>query len=126
MTVADLAVAAGIEQGRLEALEGGQHDPHLDMLRALADGFGVDFATLVGRVEYPDAHTMIVAFGVRLREVRTAHSLSQEDLGRRTGLHSTAIGRIERGGREPRLTTILRLAWGLGVQPGALVDDLIV
>jgi transcriptional regulator with XRE-family HTH domain len=31
---------------------------------------------------------------------------------------------MERGAREPRLTTILRLADGLGVQPGELLDDL--
>lgn len=39
-------------------------------------------------------------------------------------MHPTAIGRIERGGREPRLTTILRLAHGLGVEPGELVNSL--
>jgi transcriptional regulator with XRE-family HTH domain len=31
---------------------------------------------------------------------------------------------MERGAREPRLTTILRLAGGLGVEPGELLDDL--
>jgi transcriptional regulator with XRE-family HTH domain len=36
----------------------------------------------------------------------------------------TAIGRMERGAREPRLTTILRLADGLNVEPGELVNDL--
>ena len=63
-----------------------------------------------------------ITFGQRLREVRTEHGLSQEDVGRRTGLHATAIGRLERGAREPRLKTILRLADGLGVPPGALLD----
>jgi transcriptional regulator with XRE-family HTH domain len=37
-------------------------------------------------------------------------------------VHPTAIGRIERGGREPRLTTILRLASALDVEPGVLLD----
>ncbi len=63
-----------------------------------------------------------ITFEQRLREVRTEHGLSQEDVGRRTGLHATAIGRLERGAREPRLKTILRLADGLGVPPGALLD----
>jgi transcriptional regulator with XRE-family HTH domain len=31
---------------------------------------------------------------------------------------------MERGGREPRLATILRLANALGVQPGTLLDEL--
>jgi transcriptional regulator with XRE-family HTH domain len=45
-------------------------------------------------------------------------------LAHSSGIHSTSIGRIERGGREPRLTTILKLADGLGVEPGELVNRL--
>ncbi|HEV7943831.1 MAG TPA: helix-turn-helix transcriptional regulator [Solirubrobacteraceae bacterium] len=61
-------------------------------------------------------------FGQRLRELRTTLGISQDDLSRRTGIHSTAIGRLERGKREPRLRTILRVAKGLGIRPGALLD----
>ena len=64
------------------------------------------------------------AFGVRLRELRARQNLSQDALAREADIHSTAIGRMERGAREPRLTTILRLAHGLGVEPGELVSDL--
>ncbi|HEV3321846.1 MAG TPA: helix-turn-helix transcriptional regulator [Solirubrobacteraceae bacterium] len=64
------------------------------------------------------------AFGQRLREVRTEKGLSQEALGHRTGLHATAIGRLERGRREPRLMSILNLARGLKVPPGELLDTL--
>ncbi len=71
-----------------------------------------------------DTHAIVLAFARRLRETRTAYGLSQEQLARRTGLHTTAIGRYERGAREPRLRTILRLADGLGVPPGALLDTI--
>jgi transcriptional regulator with XRE-family HTH domain len=64
------------------------------------------------------------AFGDRLREVRARKDLSQDDLARETDVHPTAIGRLERGLREPRLTTILRVARGLDVKPGELLDDL--
>ncbi|HSS50797.1 MAG TPA: helix-turn-helix transcriptional regulator [Thermoanaerobaculia bacterium] len=64
------------------------------------------------------------AFGKRLRELRNRQDLSQDALADATDVHTTAIGRMERGGREPRLTTILRLANGLNVQPGELVDGL--
>jgi transcriptional regulator with XRE-family HTH domain len=64
------------------------------------------------------------AFGRRLRELRVEHDLSQDDLARNTNVHPTAIGRFERGAREPRLTTILRLARGLDVRPGELLDEL--
>lgn len=64
------------------------------------------------------------AFGQRLRDLRAQQGLSQDDLSRNTDVHPTAIGRFERGAREPRLTTILRLARGLDVTPGELVDQL--
>lgn len=63
------------------------------------------------------------AFGKRLRELRERQKLSQDALADATDIHPTAIGRMERGAREPRLTTILRLADGLDVQPGELVND---
>lgn len=69
-----------------------------------------------------DPHAASVAFGRRLREVRVGVGLSQDTLAERARVHPTAIGRIERGGREPRLTTILRLACALDVQPGMLLD----
>jgi len=71
-----------------------------------------------------DPEAASVAFGKRLRELRAEHGVSQDDLSRRTDVHPTAIGRLERGSREPRLSTILRLARGLDVEPGKLLDDL--
>ena len=65
-----------------------------------------------------------IAFGRRLRELRAEQWMSQDELAHRTGIHPTSIGRFERGDREPRLRSILRLAGGLGVRPGRLVDDL--
>ncbi|MGH2973932.1 MAG: helix-turn-helix domain-containing protein [Solirubrobacterales bacterium] len=64
------------------------------------------------------------AFGERLRELRDRQKLSQDALAHATDIHPTAIGRMERGAREPRLTTILRLAHGLDVTPGELLNDL--
>jgi transcriptional regulator with XRE-family HTH domain len=65
-----------------------------------------------------------LTFGHRLRELRATHGISQDRLSQETGIHSTAIGRYERGDREPGLRSILRLAEGLGVRPGRLLDDL--
>jgi transcriptional regulator with XRE-family HTH domain len=65
-----------------------------------------------------------VAFGWRLRALRGELGVTQDALAAKTGIHTTAIGRMERGAREPRLRTILRLARGLDVKPGRLVDDL--
>jgi transcriptional regulator with XRE-family HTH domain len=64
------------------------------------------------------------AFGRRLKELRRNAGVSQDDLARAADVHPTMVGRLERGSREPRLTTVLRLAAGLGVEPGELVNGL--
>jgi transcriptional regulator with XRE-family HTH domain len=73
---------------------------------------------------YDDADRASRAFGDRMRELRAREGVSQDGLADASGMHPTSIGRIERGGREPRLTTVLRLAHGLGVEPGELVNGL--
>jgi transcriptional regulator with XRE-family HTH domain len=70
------------------------------------------------------AYSDTVAFGQRLRTLRAERGVSQDQLADKTGIHPTAIGRLERGLREPRLKTILRLANGLNAQPGRLLDHL--
>ena len=66
----------------------------------------------------------IVAFGKRLRALRHAAAMSQVQLARAAGVHDTYIGQIERGERNLSLRNVLRLAHGLEVAPGALVDHL--
>jgi transcriptional regulator with XRE-family HTH domain len=63
-------------------------------------------------------------FGANVRQVRTAKvpRCSQEGLSHATGLHRTEIGKIEQGIVEPRLSTLLILADGLGVR----VEELVV
>jgi DNA-binding XRE family transcriptional regulator len=73
---------------------------------------------------YEDPDRASKAFGLRVRELRRREGLSQDGLAHASGIHLTSIGRIERGGREPRLTTIQKLAKGLGVEPGELTNDL--
>jgi transcriptional regulator with XRE-family HTH domain len=73
---------------------------------------------------YNDPERASRAFGERMRELRGRKNISQDGLARETDIHPTSIGRLERGGREPKLTTILRLADGLGVEPGELLNRL--
>jgi transcriptional regulator with XRE-family HTH domain len=51
-------------------------------------------------------------------------NFSQEKLSYVTNLHRTEIGRIEQAGVEPRLTTLVILADGLGVKLDDLVEGL--
>ena len=63
-------------------------------------------------------------FAENLRRLRTAAGLSQEALATACDLHRTEISLLERGAREPRLSTIVRLARGLGVEPGQLLGGI--
>lgn len=63
-----------------------------------------------------------VAFGRRVRELRTARGWSQEELAHRAGVHWTYLGGIERGERNPALLNIGRVARALGVSLGELFD----
>jgi transcriptional regulator with XRE-family HTH domain len=51
---------------------------------------------------------------------RRKAGLTQEELADRCGLHRTEISLLERGGREPRLGTLVKLAEALGVPPERL------
>ena len=61
------------------------------------------------------------AFGRVLREVRKSRSLSQDELGAKSGYHRTYIGLLERGEKSPSLRTIFNLAATLEVSPSAIV-----
>lgn len=54
-------------------------------------------------------------FGDRVRELRRARDLSQEELAFRAGVHRTYLGGIERGERNPSLKNIAAIANALNV-----------
>jgi transcriptional regulator with XRE-family HTH domain len=60
-------------------------------------------------------------FGANAAQLRRAARLTQEDLAHRSGLHTSEVSRLERGLKDPRLTTIVRLADGLGVPVAELL-----
>lgn len=60
-------------------------------------------------------------FGEKLRQVRNARGLSQEELAHAAGLHRTHISLIERNRRSVRLETLERLARALRVEPASLL-----
>jgi transcriptional regulator with XRE-family HTH domain len=63
-------------------------------------------------------------FGRRVRELRKARGLSQEQLAEKADLHYTYVGGIERGERNPALVNIGRIAAALGVSPAELFSAL--
>lgn len=67
------------------------------------------------------ADQLAVAFGQVLRDRRLAAGLSQEKLALEAGVDRTFVSLLERGGRQPTLSTLWRLAEALSVAPIDLI-----
>ena len=63
-------------------------------------------------------------FAANLRTARQAHGLSQEALAASCGIHRTEVSLLERGGREPRLEMLVKLARALETTPEGLLDGI--
>lgn len=61
-----------------------------------------------------------IEFGPRLRELRLRQALTQRELARKARLEETTIVYLEAGTRQPRPTTVRKLARALGVKPPQL------
>lgn len=61
-------------------------------------------------------------FSKVLKEFRKRAELSQEGLALEAGLDRTAIGRLERGEREPSLQTVFIIAHALRVRASLLIS----
>ena len=64
---------------------------------------------------------LIRRVGANVRSRRLERGWSQAELARQTGLAVSEISRIERGVREVRITTLLRVVTGLEVDPADLL-----
>jgi transcriptional regulator with XRE-family HTH domain len=62
------------------------------------------------------------AFGEALRLARKDSKLSQEALALESGIDRTFVSMLERGIRQPALSTVFALCVPLGISPGTLVD----
>jgi transcriptional regulator with XRE-family HTH domain len=63
------------------------------------------------------------ALGPALRQARRRAGISQGELARRTQLHRTYVGGVERGQRNPSWPNVVRLARGVALCPSELVRD---
>ena len=60
-------------------------------------------------------------FAQNVSRARKRRRLTQEEVSNRSGIHVTEVSRIERGLRDPRVTTLVRLADALEVSPAVLL-----
>ncbi|MDR1837197.1 MAG: cupin domain-containing protein [Treponema sp.] len=61
--------------------------------------------------------------GERIAEIRKTYSISREVLAERSGVSEELIARIEDDGHIPDLAPLIKIARGLGVRLGTLLDD---
>ena len=63
----------------------------------------------------------LATLGKRIRELRMAVGLSQEELADRAGLHRTYVGGVERGERNIGFLNLLEIAKALEVSPAEVL-----
>ena len=61
--------------------------------------------------------------GERIAEIRKTYSISRETLAERSGISAGLISKIEDEGLIPDLAPLIKIARGLGVRLGTLLDD---
>jgi len=62
-------------------------------------------------------------FGKVLRRYRSEKNLSQEELAYRADIDRTFVSRLERGIRQPTMTTLIGLGQALGISAADLVQE---
>ena len=67
---------------------------------------------------------LLRAFAAEIKARRTALALNQEALAFAAGLNRTFVGKLEIGATSPSLTTLIRLAFAVQVEPAVLVQSL--
>ncbi len=63
------------------------------------------------------------ALGMRIKELRVAGEMTQEELADRAGFFRTYMSRLETGAANPTFDALLALATALGVAPAALFEQ---
>lgn len=74
-------------------------------------------------MENADAPNYSLIFGEALKARRAVLGVSQEELAFRAGVDRTFVSRIERGIRQPTITTIFSLSHALEISAVELITD---
>jgi transcriptional regulator with XRE-family HTH domain len=63
------------------------------------------------------------AFSLTLLRIRKEKNFTHEKLAELAGLHPTTLSLLERNKRQPSITTVFRLADGLGIEPDEFIRE---
>jgi transcriptional regulator with XRE-family HTH domain len=72
-------------------------------------------------VSTPEPKTIV---GGNIKRLRKGQKITQETLADRSGIHPVELARAERGRRDMRVSTVVKIAKGLEVPAGELFDGL--
>lgn len=70
----------------------------------------------------PTSDRVLRALGLRLRQLREARGLTQEQLGEKSDLDQTYLSGIERGTRNPSVVVLSRVAKALKLTLSELME----
>lgn len=90
--------------------------------RGACDSYSVDLSYTVDLASLP-VGSLRLALGEAVRAARLRRGMSQEQLAAAAGLDRTYVSGLERGTRNPALSTQERLAAALGVPLGELLAE---
>jgi len=110
-TLQDLARRANLSLSYLSEIERGSKRPSLKTIDKLAAALNVAKNHLVEG----DLAELSLSLGDKIRLMRTEKGLSLQDLARRAAISLSYLSEIERGSVAPALSTLKRIAEGLGV-----------
>jgi transcriptional regulator with XRE-family HTH domain len=129
-----LSEATRLDRAAISFLERAERAPDLSTLVRVARALALKPSDLLEGVGLPGPRALKLSptqelpadsgsrFGVHLRAARKGAGLSQEALAYDAEVDRAAISVYERGGREPNLRTVLKLARALQLSPVALLD----
>jgi transcriptional regulator with XRE-family HTH domain len=129
-----LSQATRLDRAAISFLERAERAPDLSTLLRVARALGTTPADLLEGIGFAGSRSVSLPagakppsepgfrFGANLRAARRAAELSQEALAYEAEVDRAAISVYERGGREPNLRTLLKLARALRLSPVALLD----
>jgi transcriptional regulator with XRE-family HTH domain len=129
-----LSQATQLDRAAISFLERAERAPDLSTLVRVARALEAKPTDLLGGVGLNGPLTLEqsseqerptepgLRFGANLRAARKEAGLSQETLAYEAEVDRAAISVYERGGREPNLRTVLKLARALHLSPVALLD----
>jgi transcriptional regulator with XRE-family HTH domain len=61
-------------------------------------------------------------FGKRIKNLRKIYKMSQEKLAEKADLSTNFVGSLERGEKEPKLVTLVKIANAFGITVGELLS----